>query len=303
MPALSRLTSPAAALAIAALLAGCVGGRNWNPFAVAPPALPPDATREQVVAHLNENISRCTGWRSCDVRIKSNGLPLSASANIAVQSPRRFRMLVSMMDTDLADLGSNDERMWIWMRPQGDEPQYVQTCAHEDFDLAQQRLAEQGLPPVPFRPDWLMEVLGVIPIDPSQVEMEPNPGDAGQFLLSSFQTAPDGSQVKRVITVDAKRGVVIGHALWAVDSESGRLIAQAKLAGHRRDEASGVTLPRQIELSYPAANAEMTLTIKDVEVNPAGVTPGTWQPAGAADCPYRDLATGQVVTLDQAATF
>jgi len=300
MPTLLRLTPLAAAI----LLVGCVGGRNWNPFAeVSAPALTPESTREQVVAHVNNNISRCTGWRATDVKVNANGFLLSANAMMAVSSPRRFRMLVTAMNQDLADLGSNDERMWFWTRPQGDEPQYVYTCCHEDFDAAQQRMAQSGQMPIPFRPDWLMDVLGVIPIEPGQVEMEPNPGDAGQFLLTSYQTAPDGSQVKRVVTVDAKRGVVVGHALWSVDQNSGRLIAQARLSDHRRDEATGVVLPRKIELSYPAAQAEMTLTIKDIEINPTAVTENTWQPTVAADCPYRDIATGQVVTLDQVRTF
>ncbi|HEX6985944.1 MAG TPA: hypothetical protein VF170_11235, partial [Planctomycetaceae bacterium] len=159
MPGSPRLTTPAAVAAAALLLAGCVGGRNWNPFPEASaPALPPGSTCEQVVAHLNANIGKCTAWRSHAVSVKSNGLPLSASASMAVESPRRFRMLVSAMNFDVADLGSNDERMWIWTKPPADEPSYIYTCAHQDLPAAQQRL------PIPFRPDWLMEVLGVMPI-------------------------------------------------------------------------------------------------------------------------------------------
>lgn len=293
-----RPTTPAAALATALLLVGCVGGRGWNPFAeAAAPALSPASSREEVVAHLNGNVERCTGWRCTEVKINLNGVPISASGMMAVESPRNFRMQVSSIMGDLADLGSNDERMWFWTRPQGDEPQYVHTCAHEDLVTAQSRLT------IPFRPDWLMEVLGVIPIDPAQVDMEVNPGDAGQFLLSSYQTADDGTQVKRVMTVDAKKGVVVGHTLWAVDESSGRLIAQAKLSDHRRDEATGVMLPHRLELSYPAANAGMTLALKDIEINPASVTPNTWQPNVAADCPFKDIATDQVVTLDRAGTY
>jgi hypothetical protein len=151
--------------------------------------------------------------------------------------------------------------------------------------------------PIPFRPDWLMEVLGVIPMDPAQFELQEHPGDAGQLVLRSEQSAADGSSVVRVVTVDAKRGVVVGQALWSAD---GRLIAQAKLSDHRTDKATGVVLPHRIELSYPDAQAEMALTIKDIEVNPTQVSANTWQPTVARDCPFRDLATGRVVTLDRA---
>ena len=294
-----RLTTPIALAAIALLLAGCVGGRNWNPFAeVAAPALPSEPSKEQVVAHLNANTERCTAWRSTSVSVKSNGFPVSPSAMMAVESPRRFRMLVTLMGTtDLADLGSNDERMWIWMRPPADEPAYIYTCAHCDLPAAQERL------PFPFRPDWLMEVLGVIPIDPATVELAPNPGDAGQKFLISYETAPDGTQLERVMTVDLHRGTVVGHTLAAVSPGGRRLIAQAKLSDHQRDERTGVLLPHRIELSYPSADAEMTLTFKHIEVNPAGVAPTMWMPGNSANCPCRDLATGQIVTLDRAASL
>jgi hypothetical protein len=105
------------------------------------------------------------------------------------------------------------------------------------------------------------------------------------------------------MTVDAQKGVVTGHALWTVDENSGRLIAQAALSDHRRDEATGVMLPHRIVLSYPAAKADMTLALKDIEVNPTALSANTWQPNVAADCPFKDIATDQVVTLDQAGPF
>jgi len=278
------------------LLAGCVAGRQWNPFGPPPAAvLSADATCDQVIAHLNSNVERCTGWRSTDVKVSSNDIVLSATASMAVESPNRFRMLVSMMGADLADLGSNHERMWIWMRPPKDEPSYVLTCAHKDLAIAQQRM------PIPFRPDWLMEVLGVIPFDPATFELESTSGDAGEFLLVSNQTASDGTPVTRRISVDARRGVITGHALWATSADGGvsRMVAEARLSDHRRDERTGVMLPHKIELSYPDAQAEMTLAIKDIEVNPTGVAPSTWQPTIAASYPWRDLATDRIVTIDQ----
>lgn len=288
----SRRLAITTALATAILLGGCVSNRNWNPFPEASaPVLSPDATAEQVIAHLNSNIAKCTAWRCTDVTVKSNQMPLSASAMMAVESPRRFRMLVSAMQIDLADLGSNDERMWIWMRPPADAPSYIYTCSHTDLGAAQQRTA------LPFRPDWLMEVLGVMPIDPAEVEMTQNPGDAGEFLLRSEQQIAGGSPVVRIMTVDAKQGVIVNHALW--NGATGELIAQAKLGDHRRDEQTGVLLPHEIQLSYPSADASMTLSIKNIEVNPVSLAENTWMPSGAANCPCRDLATGQIVTLDR----
>ncbi|MDQ3330360.1 MAG: hypothetical protein M3552_06880 [Planctomycetota bacterium] len=300
MPRLTRLTTPLAIAAAAVLLVGCVAGRQWNPFGEPPVAvLPPESSCQQVVAHLNSNIERCTGWRSTDLSVRSNGSVLSATASIAVESPNRFRMLVMAFGTDVADLGSNDERMWMWMRPPADEPSYVLTCAHCDLAVAQRRM------PIPFRPDWLMEVLGVIPFDPAAFELEPASRDAGEFLLVSNQTATDGTPVTRRIYVDARRGVITGHALWATspDGQVSRMVAEAKLSDHRRDERTGVMLPHKIELSYPDAQAEMTLAIKTIEVNPTGVSPSTWQPSVAASYPWRDLATDKIVTIEKTGPY
>lgn len=276
---------------VCTLLSGCVGGRNWQPFPeTSTPVLPPDATTDQVVAHLNANISKCTGWRCTNVSVSSNQFPLKVGAMMAVESPRRFRMLVSALQIDVADLGSNDERMWIWMRPPPDQPSYIYTCSHSDLDVAQQRTS------LPFRPDWLMDVLGVMPIDPASVEMTTSPGDTGQFLLTSQEQTLEGTSVVRIMTVDAQRGVVVNHALW---DTQGQLIAQAALSEHGRDEKTGVVLPHRIELSYPKAEATMTLNIGAIEVNPASLAENTWQPSEIANCPCVDLASGQVVTLER----
>ncbi len=82
---------------------------------------------------------------------------------------------------------------------------------------------------IPFQPDWLIEALGVVPIDPKQVtRMEP--GETHQTVnLISELLSPSGQPVQKVIRVDLRHGVVLGHYLYDANR---RLIAKADLGKH-----------------------------------------------------------------------
>ena len=282
--------TPRLAAFTAMFLAGCATtGAGWNPFAgSAPPVLTPTASKDEVVAHLNRNIQPCTAWMCHDVKVHVSGVPLPLSATIAVESPRNFRMVVSAIAGDEADFGSNGERMWFWMRRMPKDRQFVYTCSHEDLPAAQQRL------PLPFQPDWLMEVLGVVPFDGTAFEMHDDPSNAGVKMLVSETALPDGRTAVRIVTVDTKRGVITAQALRDAD---GKLIAEAKLKEFRLDPASGVTLPHFVEIAWPEAQSHMRLEIGKIEVNPRTVPATVWQPRRVADCPTYDLGRGQFSTI------
>ena len=282
----ARLALAAACCApLAAVLPGCNIVRQWQPMTAHKAVLPPDASKEQVVAHLNKNIERCTGWRS-DAEVKAKGMPFGLRATVAVQSPRNFRMLASIMGNDQADFGSNGDRMWFWIRQMPADQRFVYTCSHEDLPAAQQSL------PIPFQPDWLMEVLGVIPINPTAFQMVPFPGDEGLVQLTASETTPAGESVTRQITVDTRRGVVTAHTLRGQD---GSLIAEAKLGDYKPDKKTGVLLPHRVDVNWPDAQTEMTLTLGDIEVNPPNIPATVWNPQRVADCPTFDFGQKKFV--------
>ncbi len=285
-----RTAAFTACLAGCALLAGCntTGGR-WNPFAgTTPPVLLPTASKDEIVAHLNRNIQSCTAWWCHDVKVHVSGIPLPLSATIAVESPRNFRMVVSAIAGDEADFGSNGERMWFWMRRMPKERLYVYTCSHEDLPAAQERL------PLPFQPDWLMEVLGVVPFDGAAFELHPDPTDAGLVRLVSETRTPDGRTAVRFVTVDTHKGAVTAQTLRDAD---GRLIAEAKLSDFRTDPKTGVTLPHFVEVEWPEAQSRMRLEIGNIEVNPQTVPKAVWEMKQVADCPTYDLGRGAFTTV------
>ncbi len=254
-------------------VSGCATTRPWNPWAKTTPRIPPGSSKQQVVALLNRNITGdpeegggVESWRSTNVSFKIGGIPVPASGQIHVQAPKNFRILVShpIAGTEELDVGSNHEEFWIWQKEMN--PPYILTAHHEDLPLALQYFR------VPFQPDWLMEVLGVIPLNPEDLELHWLP-DRPQLELAAYRLAPDGSRVRRVIRVDTQRGLITEHILWGPD---GRMIANAKLDGYQPDPQTGVMLPRVIRVQWPDAQLDLKMTLKDLEVNPSQLPEFVW---------------------------
>ncbi len=232
--------------------------------------LPANASVEEVVRRVNANIERLSAWRSNDVRISGQSMPVHLGGQIAVERPRNFRLTAGILGMDEeADFGSNAELFWFWVKrgSMNGQPSYVYQARHEDVPNSQM------LSQIPFQPDWLMEALGVVPIDAQHVSLHPEGG--GQVVnLISERLSPSGQMVKKVIRVDLRRGLVLSHSL--VDM-NGLLIARATLDQHFRDRATGIVMPHVIALEWPQANLKIKLEIGQIDVNPTTIPPRNWQ--------------------------
>jgi hypothetical protein len=262
---------------------GCTQSRMFqNPFRrEAACVLSPDPSLPEVVAHLNNNISRVQAWRSTDVSIRTlaNGMPVTLSASIAVQQTRNFRLLARSPFGEEAVLGSNDERFWFWMNR--NDPHALFTVRHDEISLAQQRVN------IPFQPDWLLEVLGVIPIIPTEIELQPDLTDSGVLSLVSERTSPSGQPVRRVILVDKCHGHTVAHSLY---DASNQLIAKAELGNYQLDPATGAMLPHRISLEWPQAGLGMTMSVGSLEVNPLVMPAQFWEVPRTPNIQPVDLA-------------
>jgi hypothetical protein len=264
-------------------LTGCL--KNWLKR---PPELGPelavDFTEADLLARVNDNARRLFSWRSTEVSISAGGLAGLAgklSAMIAVESPRNFRLMVSSIAGNEADLGSNSERFWFWIRR--NEPKNVFTARHDQTHRVKQRMQ------IPFETDWLMEVLGVIPIDENIVTLLPAPEGQPYHQLVADYLSPDGQRVRRVIDVDRTYGYIRCHSLFDAND---RLIAQATLSKQQRHDTgdgAAVILPHEIHLNWPPAKLKLTLQIGQVEINPKAIPEEIWQLQPVPNYPVYDL--------------
>ena len=255
------------AVCVLALLPGCAFQEWFTRKITSPPprVLMSDATPDEILEHLNNQRSQIVAWRSTDVRIKASGTGViapSLSANVSVESPKNLRFTARSIRGTEVDFGSNTDRFWFWMR--ANEPDIVLTGSHDGLD-------RQQAVPIPFPPSWLMESLGVIPIDPSTVQVLRDPETPDQAKLVSADYV-QGRQVERVMLVDLALGQIVEHSLY---DGNGTLITKASMSDFR-STAAGVMLPRSIVLNCPEAGSTMTMTIGQIEVNPS-IPVATWQ--------------------------
>ena len=272
----SKITSPAQkrtllimALVIVCTSSGCAATRGMiarrqpDPMAGAPclqnirnPPL------EEVVSHLNRNTDRIQNWQANRVGVKYDKWTFTGM--IAVEKGRHLRLVVNSLRGNEVDLGSNDERFWVWCRDM--DPSFV-TCKHENMDAARQQMG------IPFEPDWLMQTLGVAPLPTSGVTMETDPTNE-QARLEEKVISAHGLPLRREILIDLKRGIVLEHSLYNYD---GVRIARAKLTDHRLDKNSGVVLPHKVVLDWPQNKLSLTLSLGEVHINSGAVASRLWE--------------------------
>ncbi|MCA9031670.1 MAG: hypothetical protein KDA66_12730 [Planctomycetaceae bacterium] len=240
--------------------------------------LPPTASKTEIIAHLNHNVmgdgssGGLVSWQTGDARASAPGMPFSLPTSIAVEAPRSFRLRTShpMSGTQLADIGSNEDIFWVWMKTPDNMP--IMTVSHEDVGLAMDELALE----IPVDPTWMMEVFGVIPINEQEFEIVRRDSTSPIVDLVATRTSPQGVTVQRVIRVDTFRGQIIEHQLR---DANGQLTALAELDNYRLHE-SDIYLPHLIRLSWPSQNQELKLELGHPDVNPRALAENKelWQP-------------------------
>jgi hypothetical protein len=250
---------------------GCQSMRSWfhkDPYSEkAPSTYKSELTCEELVAHINHNISRCGScgsWQCDRVKVKMTGIPAPLPATLAVRAPHSLRMRVQNPITggDALDLGSNDEYFWMWMRDGQASP--VMMVRHEEFDL----VAKASPMPIPFHPDWLMEVLGVVQLNPAEYELVKPSGNQPFVDLVATRTAPDGEKVQRILRVNPRHGLIVEHRLQKLNGE---LLGKASLSGYFQDPVSHAVVPRVItvEAAVEGRPMSLTLTFDNPEINSA----------------------------------
>lgn len=247
--------------------------------------IPADATKEEIVSYVNRNISPIHSWRSTQATVKCTGVLIPLHAQLAVEQPNHFRLMVSTgISGNELDLGSNEEHIWFWAQRM--EPKAVMTCRHEEIAAVQDQL------PVPFQPEWLMEVLCVSPLQADQAEMHHDPNNRYRVKLVSHHVGESGAVTRKVSTIDLRRGEVTEHELY--DAEH-RLIAKAELSDYRGFPNTTARLPHHIALTWVEQDLKMNISLNGVEVNPPHLSAEMWHIPQFDDCPVVELHREQLI--------
>ena len=264
----AKLHAALLALVVFCTLPGCVGFHGFglrhgrDPLAGSPrPRWADDPQVEEVVDHLNRNVNKLQSWRANSVAIKANHLPLSGM--LAVERGRHLRLVVNSIAGNEVDMGSNDDLFWIWAKRMP-PPEYVY-CRHEQTEAVRQAMG------IPFEPEWLMQALGVAPLDSAGMKLEIEPTARQARLVQQVRSA-HGHPLRKVILVDLPRGVILEHSVY---DYNGKPIAIARLDEHQLDKASGVVFPRRVKLDLPPSDMSLVMRLGHVEIN-KGIPSQIW---------------------------
>jgi len=236
-----------------------------NPFATpgsaAPHVLMENASREQIVAAVNQNSAKIQSLSVTGAAITIQdmlGLPI-LSGNIAAERPGRFRLTAGTAVTGQEiDLGSNDELFWLWVRR--NQPPAVYFCRHDQF--ANSNIRQM----MPVEPAWLLAALGIVDLDPATVfdGPLPSPRGAGTVELRSWLPSAAGN-LQRVTVIDARRAWVIEQHVY--DQAGTTLLASAVAESHRYYPVEQVSLPERVAIRLPTANIAMKINLGAVQIN------------------------------------
>ncbi len=244
-----------------------------------PPKLLANASLDEVIQVVNENTDRVANFSAPQAKINGMGVT-RLKALLAYERPRRLRLQVfSPLGTE-ADLGSNDEEFWMWIRRSPIDG--VLYGRHADLASPQAR----RMLPVP--PEWLAEALGLVRFAADEYHAGPYEGGDGRLRVDS-ERWKDGRRLRRILLLDPASGQVLEQHLY---DARGEYLAGAVASGRQRDPATGAVLPESIDIRWPAAQLELGLDLGEVLFNQNSLyRPEMWQPPQPSGVPLIRLST------------
>ena len=247
-----------------------------------PRVLPPTPTLTDVINVVNNNSARVQSLATEDASISVPFMP-SLRAKLYLERPRRFRLLGDTAFTSSeVDLGSNDELFWFWAK-RNPQPA-IFYCRHDQFE---QSLARNLLP---VEPQWLIEALGVVTLDPAASYEGPTLVGPQRLRIATWLQTGQGRMLK-VTEVDESQGWVVAQYLY---NERRQPVASAVASNHGRDPVTGVVLPARIQIETPATDASpqisLRLDLRNVRVNQPGLSPQLWAMPNYPGYPPLNLA-------------
>lgn len=233
-----------------------------NPFVAPGPAAPQvlveGATRDQIIAAVNQNSAKIQSLSVTGATITIPdmlGLPL-LSGNIAAQRPGRFRLTAGTSFGQEIDVGSNDELFWLWVKR--NQPPAVYFCRHDQFANSNIRQV------MPIEPSWLLAALGIVDLDPASVFDGPLPRGDGTVELRSWLPSAGGT-LQRITVIDARKALVVEQHVY--DQAGTQLLASAVAESHRYYPVEYVSLPERVAIRLPTANIAMKINLGAVQIN------------------------------------
>ncbi|MBI3462222.1 MAG: hypothetical protein HY000_04060 [Planctomycetes bacterium] len=270
---------------VACTVAVSPGCSRWTTRRATPHAFSSETpTANEIIAVVNGNAGRAQALlaKHLDILVREGGhhIAVPLKGKLALEKPRRFRLIATNpLGGREADLGSNDDEFWCYVRRGAERPTLMH-CSYAEYPGV--RTA------IPFQPDWVIESIGLSPL-PAEAQHTVQPGKRGTIEVVTPTTTPQGQYASKITAVQLSSGLIVERRLEV----AGRRVATAVLSRHRPDSAFGVVYPGSVAISWPEAGLELSIDLEDVVVNPqfeASTAASLWTiPRGELDGGAEDI--------------
>ena len=242
--------------AIAILPSGCVWPFNQfynRSVNDAPIVFTEKPSGEQIIQTVNANSQRVHALES-QVKVTVDGMP-GITGNLALEKPRNFRLQANLLGVSGlgADVGSNDELFWVWVKTTmpGQTPQILY-ARHAEYAVSPARQL------MPIDPTWIRDALGLTEFAAGDRHEGPFDRSDGQLEMRTRLQTPTGPQT-RITVVDPKYGWITEQML--LDGQGAPIII-ARSSRHRYYQEVGVSLPQRVTIQVaPSTPQAQTLTV------------------------------------------
>lgn len=227
----------------------------------------PTLTLSEVVGRINENNAKIsTIWAREHFegqivdREKKKSDRIDGYGNLLFTSPNQMRLTAKDEFTDFFDMGSDGKLYWLWDK-HGRAFWWGDFTRHGDLDSEE----------FPIRPDMVMEILGVKPVDRALMK-EPAPtmrfeNYADAYMLDWHEISGDHWKVSKEIWYD--RQTLLPKKVLLFDG-NGRVILWATLSNFLHvkmesgDESQWPMMASEYHLSFPYTGTTISFELSDV---------------------------------------
>ncbi len=202
-----------------------------------------------VIKEMNERNDKIKNLICQDVEIKMKAeLSVKLTAALAFEREKRFRMGVESIIGKEMDLGSNDTHFWFWSRRMN--PPALHYARHENVD--------KTLLKTPLNPNWMLECLGVIPVQYQNV----NIAKIGDKWAVIEERTSNGLPVTKITLIDRENKRIVGHYLY---DHLGKMEASAEIVSFQ--DIDGHPIPTNMVITWYSEKIRMEWTVNDPRIN------------------------------------
>jgi RNA polymerase sigma factor (sigma-70 family) len=214
---------------------------------------------EDLIRYLNNNARLVEGLRcSVNMDCREGKQTIGLTGILAYQRPRHVWLQAKVIGQPAIVLGCNDEGYWCWLRA-AEAPILWRGRRDEERRSGPQHWPE------PYRPEWLLDVLGIAAYDPKK----PYSLRATKEHLELSETvhSPQGQPLRKVIVfhrLPQREGSQIA-AILLKDADE-KVLCRADIKRVYTDKETGARLTRAVRISWPHDRREVYLDFHDFQL-------------------------------------